>query len=136
MCDVWWVLTPSSWSTPCVPRLEEDLKCTTKVGGTTSDQLLRAIGSNMPGLQQLNLSHTARMEASPAAFRQLGAALTTLTALDLSEYPLLFAAAAATGEVVDGDVLLVFQQLRSLKVCPPSGSDCWRPVQLPGTLTA
>uniref|UniRef100_A0A383WJ28 F-box domain-containing protein n=1 Tax=Tetradesmus obliquus TaxID=3088 RepID=A0A383WJ28_TETOB len=83
----------------------------------------------MPQLRELSLSHTARMEASPAAFRQLAAALTQLTALDVSFCPLLFnteeeeaAAAAAAGEGPKGDLVMQMQQLRSLKVCRTSSS--------------
>lgn len=124
-----WVELPQDSITTSIPRQPRNLMLLTKARGATPEQLLAAIGSNMPQLRELSLSHTARMEASPAAFRQLAAALTQLTALDVSFCPLLFnteeeeeEAAAAAGEGPKGDLVMQMQQLRSLKVCRTSSS--------------
>jgi hypothetical protein len=76
-----------------------------------ANSLLAAIADNMQGLRQLSFSHSAFMHASTAAFKQLAAALTQLTALDLAHCPALLT--SAPGQET---AMLGFHKLQSLKV--------------------
>jgi hypothetical protein len=86
-------------------------------GRDKAGKLLDAVSTNMQRLQQLSLSNTQRMIASPAAFRRLAAGLPQLRQLDISQCERLCAAMPGRDSA-----LLSFTQLRRLKVSSGASS--------------